>query len=1262
MELKMCSSQLVLYFIISVSAVSAQGRESCDGRCGERYLRADLCHCDYNCMSYSECCPDYKSVCTTENSCKGRCHEGFIRGLACDCDPGCKDFGKCCPDYESACKKPTPRQPPSRSSEDPEPEARDNPPEPTKIPEDEMTKGSNQKPQSPNDEKDGKPKEPKIKEPNKKRPGDNDPEDPDNPPADPNQNHPVLKDDELRKPKTPNTKEEGEDPKDTEKSPKGPNQKPRSPNNEKPKDPKLKGPNQKPRSPNNEKDEKPKDPKLKEPNQRRPGDKDPEDPDTPPEGLNQKPRSPSNEKDGKPKDPKNKEPTPEGSRASPGDKTNNPQKTKTPTVKEEEDKEANEDTDDNTSSSSNLKNTKKRSPANTNKNPKKKIKPVGNTDEDPFGDPSPDKGKKKRITIVPKKKKKRVIYIDEDDDDEPSKPGKGKKPKKKPSNKNIVKKKKVNSEEERQETVESEFSSSSQSSTSHSRSKKSKRRMTGKNKKNLKKIPEEPEQPLKPPKRKKDKKFPPTPEPTFISEGSGDEGSGMPTTMAATTLITQSPTTESQTTVGTKKTEATVIPSTKPQTRSTDVTSYKTTPSTPNLLTTGETHEKTSTTISPNTQTLSSQKATPSTPSTVSTEEQPAKTSTTMSPHTQALTSYKATSISNIVSTGQSVKTSTTMSTHTPQERTTGQSMMTNTPVQQMSTLKTPKDQSTTDSSDIIATTISEILQETTKSMLLNSTPVDPTKQTPLEDNNKYTTSKPTSSAEYSTTTKSAQTTTTDNNMVFSTTATPGKVLDKDITVATETTMKHSVHTVSTKKPEEELELSSRAKSTVRPEQRPTLTKRTIYDATTKPVNTKTPTPSMYSTKTTNPTRVPTARKMNDEEMGNNINITKLENPFHVCDLLKDEGIKLRISDHDLQLITDMCMEMQQQQPPVSTPAPETRKPTVNYGNIPPRYTYAASNFNQQPETRIIEIVEEIYRRMNNSPVINITIVPGQNIYKPTVWLLLLNKIKSSYDPEKNLCIGKPADGMTTLQNGSMVVFRGNYFWTLNQGGVTESPRKISEVWGIPSPIDTVFTRCNCGAKTFFFKGPRYWRFTNDIMDQGYPKEITKGFGGLSGKVTAVLPVAGLNTRPESVYFFKTGGNVQKYTFRQEQSKKCIKKKRPVVQYPIYSQRVQTVKYRFPRNTVRHRIVIHRRISKVQHQQPLGILHEETTVRSTWRGVPNNIISAVSLANPEKQDGFDYFVFNKDKYYNINMSSKVAVKPPPESEQKTSKDWYKCKE
>nr|XP_033817186.1 proteoglycan 4 isoform X2 [Geotrypetes seraphini] len=263
---------------------------------------------------------------------------------------------------------------------------------------------------------------------------------------------------------------------------------------------------------------------------------------------------------------------------------------------------------------------------------------------------------------------------------------------------------------------------------------------------------------------------------------------------------------------------------------------------------------------------------------------------------------------------------------------------------------------------------------------------------------------------------------------------------------------------------------------------------------------------------------------------------------------------------------------------------------------------------------------------------------------------------------EKNLCKGTPADGMTVLQNGSLVVFRDHYFWNLNPFGiVTENPRRISDVWGVPSPIDTVFTRCNCDGKTFFFKGSHYWRFTNDIMDAGYPKQIVKGFGGLKEKVTAVLSVAAYKTRPESVYFFRSG-LVQKYTYRQEPARKCSGGNHPIIQYPVYTYSNQPRKRQFE-----HKIVQYTR--KARHLYAdgsnnngarTGILHEEIPIRSYWRGFPNSIVSAVSLPNPQKPDGYDYFVFSKEQYYNVNMSSRIAMKASPKKQQRTTKDWYKC--
>ncbi|GCC29771.1 hypothetical protein chiPu_0008213 [Chiloscyllium punctatum] len=144
---------------------------------------------------------------------------------------------------------------------------------------------------------------------------------------------------------------------------------------------------------------------------------------------------------------------------------------------------------------------------------------------------------------------------------------------------------------------------------------------------------------------------------------------------------------------------------------------------------------------------------------------------------------------------------------------------------------------------------------------------------------------------------------------------------------------------------------------------------------------------------------------------------------------------------------------------------------------------------------------------------------------------------------DPNLCDKRPSDALTTIQNGTTYIFRGHLFWTIDPNGPSLGhPRRISEVWGIPSPIDTVFTRCNCNGKTFFFKGEQYWRFQNGVMDSGYPRLITSGFSGLNGKIRAALSVAAHKNRPETVYFFKNGGRYQKYVYQQRVSTTCTQR------------------------------------------------------------------------------------------------------------------------
>lgn len=47
----------------------------------------------------------------------------------------------------------------------------------------------------------------------------------------------------------------------------------------------------------------------------------------------------------------------------------------------------------------------------------------------------------------------------------------------------------------------------------------------------------------------------------------------------------------------------------------------------------------------------------------------------------------------------------------------------------------------------------------------------------------------------------------------------------------------------------------------------------------------------------------------------------------------------------------------------------------------------------------------------------------------------------------------------------------GHFFWLLNPKTRRAGPaRRITEELGIPSPIDTAFTRCNCQGKTYIIK------------------------------------------------------------------------------------------------------------------------------------------------------------------------------------------------
>ena len=126
----------------------------------------------------------------------------------------------------------------------------------------------------------------------------------------------------------------------------------------------------------------------------------------------------------------------------------------------------------------------------------------------------------------------------------------------------------------------------------------------------------------------------------------------------------------------------------------------------------------------------------------------------------------------------------------------------------------------------------------------------------------------------------------------------------------------------------------------------------------------------------------------------------------------------------------------------------------------------------------------------------------------------------------------------------------------------------------MPGHIDASFTWTN--GKSYFFKGNKYWRFTNGKKDSDYPKLIRKGFDGIPDDLDAAFVWSGNG----KIYFFK---GTKYWRFDPDQ--------RPPV--------------------------------KSSYPRPI----------SNWEGIPNYIDDALQYNN-----GYTYF-FKKGEYYGFDERS-----------------------
>ncbi|KAM7401351.1 hypothetical protein PAMA_005513 [Pampus argenteus] len=219
-----------------------------------------------------------------------------------------------------------------------------------------------------------------------------------------------------------------------------------------------------------------------------------------------------------------------------------------------------------------------------------------------------------------------------------------------------------------------------------------------------------------------------------------------------------------------------------------------------------------------------------------------------------------------------------------------------------------------------------------------------------------------------------------------------------------------------------------------------------------------------------------------------------------------------------------------------------------------------------------------------------------------------------------DLCSDAPINGLTAISNGTILIFKGELFWSVDPVSRSAAqPQSITDTLGVPSPIDAAFTRCNCLGNTYIIKGDQYWRLNeNMVVEPGFPKPLASEFPGLMGSITAALAVPATKDKPESVYFFKNGDIMQKFTFPSDNTPSCSTN---------------------PRSLQKRRLV----------RQAEVLLSGEINLQVSLKGFPTPITSALSMPSPQKSDKYQLYVFSGPLFFKIQISGDLPelAKPDP---------------
>ncbi|XP_058489245.1 matrix metalloproteinase-28 [Solea solea] len=102
-------------------------------------------------------------------------------------------------------------------------------------------------------------------------------------------------------------------------------------------------------------------------------------------------------------------------------------------------------------------------------------------------------------------------------------------------------------------------------------------------------------------------------------------------------------------------------------------------------------------------------------------------------------------------------------------------------------------------------------------------------------------------------------------------------------------------------------------------------------------------------------------------------------------------------------------------------------------------------------------------------------------------------------------------DAITMDQNDTVLVFRGTVYWTVSaEGGVT-GPLHLRQRWSDLPPAIEAAAFSPLDSKWYFFKGKRMWRYTDSVLDSGFPRKSSE---------------SGLPNHPDSAFYYSPLGHM----------------------------------------------------------------------------------------------------------------------------------------